>query len=305
MQSLRRDILLLTISSPQPSKIGRKRANIRINNASGNFYLSSTVPRLFIPYTRIPSIARSNMDDQELQPVSNNSILIKSNATTQNGSADRDHADLIRLGKKPVLRVGLTLAVKSLPRLIGSICSVTSGSCRCWASAAPFWPPGKQPWSRNRRYVRREMVTNSHRSLFQLGFEKYNSYRRCTWWLDNWRSIQRWPSWPHLRIYHRMGRHCCGVRLSQWAGFNVCLNEHFSAPAKFCRAPTAGGQYHWVSMLAPYSSRKLFSYVTGRFKSLRSSLAGSDDLQAGSQLGGGRPMSRRSHTFAGRSSKDW
>lgn len=54
------------------------------------------------------------MDDQELQPVSNNSVVIKSNAATQNGSADRDHADLIRLGKKPVLRVGLTLAVKSL-----------------------------------------------------------------------------------------------------------------------------------------------------------------------------------------------
>ena len=34
------------------------------------------------------------------------------------------------------------------------------------------------------------------------------------------------------------------------------------------RAPTAGGQYHWVSMLAPHSSRKFFSYVTGRFKSL-------------------------------------
>lgn len=29
------------------------------------------------------------------------------------------------------------------------------------------------------------------------------------------------------------------------------------------RAPTAGGQYHWVSMLAPRSSRKFFSYVTG------------------------------------------
>ena len=30
-----------------------------------------------------------------------------------------------------------------------------------------------------------------------------------------------------------------------------------------CRAPIAGGQYHWVSILAPTSSQKLFSYITG------------------------------------------
>ena len=29
------------------------------------------------------------------------------------------------------------------------------------------------------------------------------------------------------------------------------------------RAPTAGGQYHWVAMLAPRSSRKVLSYITG------------------------------------------
>lgn len=29
------------------------------------------------------------------------------------------------------------------------------------------------------------------------------------------------------------------------------------------RAPTAGGQYHWVAMLAPKSSQKVLSYITG------------------------------------------
>ena len=29
------------------------------------------------------------------------------------------------------------------------------------------------------------------------------------------------------------------------------------------RAPTAGGQYHWVSMLAPTRSQKILSYMTG------------------------------------------
>ncbi|KNG52136.1 amino acid permease [Stemphylium lycopersici] len=37
----------------------------------------------------------------------------------------------------------------------------------------------------------------------------------------------------------------------------VCIGELASA------VPTAGGQYHWVSLLAPRSSKKFFSYVTG------------------------------------------
>lgn len=46
------------------------------------------------------------MQDQELQLVSKNSFVAKGNGATQN-DLDRDRADLIRLGKKPVLRVGL------------------------------------------------------------------------------------------------------------------------------------------------------------------------------------------------------
>ena len=126
-----------------PSKIGRRRANVRIN-APCNFHSFSTARRYFILYTRDPYITRSNMYDQELQPVSKNSIVIKSNGATRSTPRDRDQADLIRLGKRPVLRVGLTLAVKLLRRLMFLIYSVTSGSCRCWASAAPFSPPGKQ-----------------------------------------------------------------------------------------------------------------------------------------------------------------
>lgn len=84
------------------------------------------------------------MYDQELQPVSKNFAAIKSNGATPNGSVDRDRADLMRLGKKPVLRVRLALAVKILRRLMCSICSVTLDSCQCWASVALFSPLGKQ-----------------------------------------------------------------------------------------------------------------------------------------------------------------
>lgn len=37
----------------------------------------------------------------------------------------------------------------------------------------------------------------------------------------------------------------------------ICIGELASA------VPTAGGQYHWVSLLAPRSSKKFFSYITG------------------------------------------
>jgi choline transport protein len=37
----------------------------------------------------------------------------------------------------------------------------------------------------------------------------------------------------------------------------ICIGELASA------VPTAGGQYHWVSLLAPRSNKKFFSYITG------------------------------------------
>lgn len=37
----------------------------------------------------------------------------------------------------------------------------------------------------------------------------------------------------------------------------ICIGELASA------VPTAGGQYHWVSLLAPRSNKRFFSYITG------------------------------------------
>ena len=89
------------------------------------------------------SIARLNMDDHELQPVSRDTV-IRSKGATRNDSLDPDRADLFRLGKKPVLRVGPALAAKLLRRLMGPIRSVTLGSCPYWALAALFSPHGRQ-----------------------------------------------------------------------------------------------------------------------------------------------------------------
>jgi choline transport protein len=38
----------------------------------------------------------------------------------------------------------------------------------------------------------------------------------------------------------------------------ICIGELASA------IPTAGGQYHWVSLLAPRSNKRFFSYITGK-----------------------------------------
>lgn len=45
-----------------------------------------------------------------------------------------------------------------------------------------------------------------------------------------------------------------------WFG-NLCVFSTLSELASM--APTSGGQYHWVSMLAPPSSRRFLSYLTG------------------------------------------
>ncbi|UPX20732.1 uncharacterized protein EKO05_0010955 [Ascochyta rabiei] len=41
----------------------------------------------------------------------------------------------------------------------------------------------------------------------------------------------------------------------------ICIGELASA------VPTAGGQYHWVSLLAPRSNKRFFSYITGTLTS--------------------------------------
>ena len=41
----------------------------------------------------------------------------------------------------------------------------------------------------------------------------------------------------------------------------------------FDRAPTSGGQYYWVALLAPKSSRRFLSYMTGDFSSVQSDKA--------------------------------
>ena len=56
-------------------------------------------------------MATFNMDDYELQPMSRD-IVSRGNGATRNDSLDPDRADLFRLGKKPVLRVGPALAVE-------------------------------------------------------------------------------------------------------------------------------------------------------------------------------------------------
>lgn len=56
----------------------------------------------------------------------------------QQSVAERDEADLMRLGKRPVLKVRLYLsAALTFSDLRRTFHSVDSDSCRCWASAVP------------------------------------------------------------------------------------------------------------------------------------------------------------------------
>lgn len=84
------------------------------------------------------------MDDQEMQPVQKHPVVIqKSHSVSQDGTQDRDRADLLRLGKLPVLRVGLPLSCEFLNTEIDRFREILA-SCQCWVSVALFLPPGKQ-----------------------------------------------------------------------------------------------------------------------------------------------------------------
>lgn len=64
-----------------------------------------------------------------------------------------------------------------------------------------------------------------------------------------------------------MGEHRSDLRGFVGTRLDVCCRSlpHFpiSHADRASRAPTSGGQYHWAAMLAPYSSHKFLSYITG------------------------------------------
>ena len=104
----------LAARCPTISALGNPSEGEVSIHARDHFFSILCSPPSFVTYTSSPPVANSSMHDQELQPVSKKSVAIKDNGATQHSSLDRDRADLIRLGKKPVLRVGLVKAVSFL-----------------------------------------------------------------------------------------------------------------------------------------------------------------------------------------------
>lgn len=50
------------------------------------------------------------------------------------------------------------------------------------------------------------------------------------------------------------------AEMASMYGTPVATLNHFLT---LCRAPTSGGQYHWVSEFAPKRQQKFLSYITG------------------------------------------
>ena len=81
--------------------------------------------------------------------------------------------------------------------------------------------------------------------------------------------IQWGSSWSRVRLSLCVGRNFGDIHQSSRVGIHVSPSSLYHPCARAYtlqfRAPTAGGQYHWVSMLAPQYCQKLFSYVTGKW----------------------------------------
>ena len=80
--------------------------------------------------------------------------------------------------------------------------------------------------------------------------------------------IQWRSSWSRVRLSLCVGWNSGDIHQSSRVGIYVDPSSLRRPGARAyilrLRAPTAGGQYHWVSMLAPQYCQKLFSYITGK-----------------------------------------
>ena len=52
--------------------------------------------------------------------------------------------------------------------------------------------------------------------------------------------------------------------MGELASMYLLAPQSFRPFTHISRVPTAGGQYHWVSILAPRSQRKFLSYIIGK-----------------------------------------
>lgn len=81
-------------------------------------------------------------------------------------------------------------------------------------------------------------------------------------WFDRW-----WPQWHDLYLYGRNHRFQFFNFGHGRNGINVSTKKIRSPAHRLFnhlhRAPTSGGQYHWVSEFAPPSTQKFLSYITG------------------------------------------
>ena len=78
--------------------------------------------------------------------------------------------------------------------------------------------------------------------------------------IPKWRSSR-----TNLRLYFLLHWNSHGCRIVGRADFHVSRpKDHASNLLMLERMPLSGGQYHWVSILAPANSAKFLSYITGK-----------------------------------------
>lgn len=144
------------------------------------------------------------------------------------GSASRDDVVLARLGKKPVLKRNFGFMT-----ILGFSCTVLI------------------TWEGSLTYVSSVVVLFPHPTNSRIG----RFLRDC-------RSIT--PLSPEFAEVTNAGS---GGPSGILYGFLVVwvgtLSVFTTLSELVSMAPTSGGQYHWVSMLAPSSARKFLGYLTG------------------------------------------
>lgn len=167
-------------------------------------------------------------------------------AVSENKGTQSDERDMDRMGKLQELRV----CHKPAPRISGHTNR---------RPAAIQVPDHLRLWCTPRQHMGILNDVCSLRPTFKSTTDKtLQRYRNLT--LQ--RRPRRWDLVARCRLLRHVLRHAFisrdGINVSNYQSFWTELRSDHRI-----RAPTAGGQYHWISELSPRKYQKILSYITG------------------------------------------
>ena len=179
----------------------------------------------------------------------------------------KDERTLARLGKRQVLKVSYNIQKDNNSKLITPF-SVDLDFYRCSALAARFWRHGQ---SLLRQCCSSSACEKPGSNLTVDSSSKASTSRSIVFSFGIWGGVNegKWRTCgSDIRLCDRVVLHHVGLYSDCRIGVHVSghLSERKILLMGCQSAPIAGGQFFWVSMLAPNGYKRFASYITGQYQ---------------------------------------